>query len=591
MSTTAPTPSAILDFALDEGARRLLAFTQPLAVHAARELARVRDVLEAAEREAKAGRWVVGYVAYDAAPAFDAALVVPERHAMADREWPYAWFAAFSSPREVAVPADEGGSPTGPWTPRTARDTYVAQVQRVLADIRAGRFYQLNHTIRLRSAAAGVDGEAWFHRLRRAQRCDYAAFLDLGDRQVLSLSPELFFRRTGDTVVSRPMKGTSRRGRTWAEDEARREDLRDCEKSRAENVMIVDLIRNDLSRIARPDTVRVDRLFDVERYPTVLQMTSTVSARARPGTSLADVFATLFPCGSITGAPKVEAMKAIATLEGEPRGVYCGAIGVIRPGGDATFNVAIRTIAVDRARGTATVGVGGGIVADSTPEAEHDEALLKARFLEHRVREFRLLETMRLESGRYPLLERHLDRLERSAAYFGRPFSRDRVREALARVAAANGQGLHVVRLQLDSRGEHEIGCAPFTPAPAGTRVPIALAPRPVSRHDVMLFHKTTSRAVYDEARASAPGAFDVLLRNEEGELTEFARGNLVVDLEGRRYTPPVDCGLLAGTYREELLATGRVEERVLHLEDLESADRICFVNGLRGEIDCLPLR
>lgn len=574
-------PTALVDFALDEGRPTSLAFHDPVAVHEARELSQVRGVLLAAERAALSGAWVVGYVAYEAAPAFDAALAVRPGGTLSA---PLAWFGVFDAPHEVAEPqAIE--TPAGPWTSSTPRDAYLANVEAALEAIAAGRIYQLNYTMRLQADLPAVDLSAWYHRLRRAQRCDYAAFIDLGAHRVLSLSPELFFRRDGDRLACRPMKGTAKRGRTADEDARRAAELHDAEKGRAENLMIVDLVRNDLSRVAMPGSVRVEGLFEVERYPTLLQMTSTVRAQARPGTNLADVFAALFPCGSVTGAPKVEAMKMIASLEEEPRGIYCGAVGVVKPGGDAVFNVAIRTLQVDAAR--ATLGVGGGIVADSRAGDEYEEALLKARFLAHAPPDFRLLETLRLEDARFPLLERHLARLATSAGYFGFACDLTRIRVALQETAAKAASGVHVVRLQLDASGAFEIGSVPFTPHAGTSPVPIALAKRPVSRHDAMLFHKTTSRAVYDEARAEAPDAFDVLLWNEEGELTEFCRGNLVLDLDGKRYTPPVDCGLLAGTKRAELLAAGLVQERVLRREDLDRAERIAFVNGLRGEIPC----
>jgi para-aminobenzoate synthetase/4-amino-4-deoxychorismate lyase len=442
----------------------------------------------------------------------------------------------------------------------------------------------VNHTLRL-TGPAPADALALWARLRAAQGARaYHAFLDLGDVQVVSASPELFFRRAGRHVETRPMKGTARRGRHSAEDESRRAALLASPKERAENVMIVDLLRNDLGRVAEVGSVRVSRLFDVERYPTVWQMTSTVEATLREGASLVEIFDALFPCGSVTGAPKVAATRFIADVEDSPRGVYCGAVGVVRPGGDCTFNVAIRTLVVRD--GVAVYGAGGGITWDSAPAAEYDEALAKAAVLTAPVPPpFDLLETLLLDDGAYPRLERHLARVGDSAHYFGWADPRPALRDALASQARARPAGRWRVRALADAAGVVRLESAPLASASSADASPVAvaLAGAPVSRHDRFLFHKTTQRAAYDARRAEWPDAFDVLLRNEEGELTEFTIGNLVLDLDGARWTPPVECGLLAGTFRAELLERGEVRERVLHADDLARASAVWLVNGVRG--------
>jgi len=381
------------------------------------------------------------------------------------------------------------------------------------------------------------------------------------------------------------MKGTARRGR-WPEEDRQMADwLKNSEKNRAENLMIVDLLRNDLSRIALPHSIRVAEMFAIERHPTVWQMTSTITAQARPHTRLDELFAALFPCGSVTGAPKAKALELIAQLESAPRGIYCGAIGLIQPGGDAMFNVAIRTVTLDSETGEATCGVGGGITWDSTAGDEYDEALIKSRFLEAATNDFRLLETLRLETGEYYLLERHLHRLGESAEYFGFACDANACRRQLLTLAQQHCHGIWRVRLTLGAAGDIETGIAAIPPTPSETPS-FALAETPVKRESIWLYHKTTRRSCYDEALAAHPDVFDVLLWNEEGQFTEFTRGNLILEIGGVRYTPPQDSGLLDGTLRRELVESGQLQERVLNRSDLENASRILFVNSLRGEIE-----
>ncbi len=348
--------------------------------------------------------------------------------------------------------------------------------------------------------------------------------------------------------------------------------------------MIVDLLRNDLGRVAETGAVRVEELFRVERYPTVWQMTSTVAATLREGVTLDELFAALFPCGSVTGAPKVSTTRFIAALEDSPRGVYCGAVGFVAPGGDAAFNVAIRTVVIDEETGRAVYGTGGGVTWDSTPGGEYTEALAKAKLLTEDAPDFELLETMRLDGSGYHLLEEHLARLEASAEYFDIPVSVADVREALARRAREEG-GARRVRLLVSRDGRVRVESAPLAELPRGP-LRVALALTPVKKSDRFLCHKTTNRGQYEARRAEVPGVFDVLLWNEEGELTEFTNGNVVVELEGKCWTPPRACGLLAGTFRAELLRRGEVAERVLTRDDLARAARVWFVNGVRGRVE-----
>jgi para-aminobenzoate synthetase/4-amino-4-deoxychorismate lyase len=544
---------------------------------------RLRDVpglIDAADGEARAGRWVAGFVAYEAAPAFDAAMRTrPPGPA------PLAWFAVFdapSAPRRAA-----GDARLSALSAELDERAHAGAVARIRDAIGRGDCYQVNFTFRV-AGRFGGDPLALHDQLRAAQGGGHTACLVLGDRAVVSASPELFFELRGDEITARPMKGTAPRGRYPGEDERLATALAGSPKDRAENVMIVDLLRNDLGRVAVPGSVHVARAFDVERWRTVHQLTSTVKARVRPGVRLADLFAALFPCGSITGAPKIAAMRMIAALEQSARGAYCGAVGLLRPGGDAVFNVGIRTLVLDLARGLAKAGAGGGITWDSEASAEWEEARAKLAFLSEDPAPFSLVETLRLESGRYPLLERHLGRLRRSAEHLGFTLDEAAARAALGRIAAEAGTARVRLLLALDGRLTWET--APL-PAPSAHPLPVARARAPVSRRDRFLFHKTTRRAVYDARRAERPDVFDVLLANEEGELTELTIGNLAIELGGERLTPPVDCGLLAGVMREELLARGELREAVLRDADLARADRLWLVNAVRGMVPIALVR
>jgi para-aminobenzoate synthetase/4-amino-4-deoxychorismate lyase len=446
----------------------------------------------------------------------------------------------------------------------------------------------VNHTLRLR-ARADDDPRGRYRDLCFAQRGAFAAYLDTGAHRVLSASPELFFRLDGDTITTRPMKGTALRGRWLAEDDAIRERLERSVKDRAENAMIVDLLRNDLGRVARRGTVRWDDAFEAERYETVWQLTTTVAATLRPDAAdLPTIFAALFPSGSVTGAPKVATMRLIGALEDSPRGVYCGAVGFLAPPGSpgprARFNVAIRTIVEDAATGLAEYGVGGGITWDSSAGAEYDETVAKAQVLTVRRPPFRLLETLAHDPAEgFRRLEHHLDRLRSSAAYFGFAYDEDAVRSSLD-AEAARFDGPARIRLLLDRRGRIETGGVPLTTPPGPLRLALDEG-HPVDPDDVALFHKTTLRARYDEAIARHPGADDVILVNAGGEVTETTRANLAVRREGRWWTPPREAGLLAGCEREALLVDGTLAEATISVDDLRGAEDLAFVNSVRGWI------
>jgi para-aminobenzoate synthetase/4-amino-4-deoxychorismate lyase len=461
-------------------------------------------------------------------------------------------------------------------------------VERIRDYIRAGDTYQANYTTRLRARFSG-DPLAFYHDLAAAQSGGYGTYLDTGRFQIVSASPELFFDRypTGqhsDRLITRPMKGTAQRGRWGQEDAIRRKDLAESEKDRAENLIIVDLLRNDLGRVADVGSVAVEDLLAIERYDTVWQLTSTIGAMVDRSVPLVDVLGALFPCGSITGAPKIRTMEIIHELETQPRGVYTGAIGFVAPAGAAgpraSFSVGIRTVVIDGATGDAEYGVGGGITYDSEPEAEHAEAAFKARILTYGRSDFDLLETMRWNpvTGWY-WLDLHLDRLQSSADYFGIDLDRGAV---VARINDAVADGAEArVRLTVSRRGRIRVVVQPLS-KPVRESVAVAIDHDPIDVSSPFLFHKTTRREVYEDRLARHPHADDVLLTNGHGELTESTIANVAVKLGAQWYTPPVEAGCLPGVYRATLLEEGRLEERRIHFDDLERCDGLALLNSVR---------
>ena len=460
---------------------------------------------------------------------------------------------------------------------------YAAKVDRIKYWITEGDCYQINLTFPLDFRVYGHP-LALYSRLRQRQPVRYGAFVSAPGELLLSCSPELFFERTDNRVVTRPMKGTAPRGATPVDDEARRSALLASEKERAENIMIVDLLRNDLGRLAAPGRVRVESLCEAEAYPTLWQVVSTISADL-PDVRLIDLFRALFPCASITGAPKIRAMQCIAELENRPRGLYTGALGWLAPGGDCRFNVAIRTLEVEP-DGRGKLGVGSGIVIDALSENEYAECLLKARFLTGFDPGFELIETMRMERGEYPLLSLHMERLEASACALGFSCDGPAIRAALAAQLPGRTNGIHRVRLTLDHAGSCRLAVAPLPDEKNAWQV--VLADEMLDANDYLLRHKTTARSRYNRALArlvESPEVFDALFLNTCGEVCEGARSNVFVERDGVLLTPPLHCGVLPGVMRRHLLESGRAVEQVLTLDDLLGASALYVANALRGLI------
>ncbi len=552
----------------DPDARAWHVYAEPVAVHACRDLEAVAQTLTAVESAVEAhGLYAVGFVTYEAARAFDDTFAAHEPGRL-----PLVAFTLYRRREETPPPSGNG---TGIlWQDTESEAQYRSGYATLKAAIGAGDVYQVNYTTRLQARCD--DPHALFDAICAGAR--HGAYLEHPDFAVISASPELFFALSGANLTTMPMKGTSPRGATLEEDRTAGAQLGASRKDRAENLMITDMVRNDLGRVAEPGSVKVPELFSVSAHPRVWQMTSTVTAQTT--TDLASLFAALFPAASITGAPKHASMQFIRDLEPGARELYTGTIGVLAPKRRYRFNVAIRTAWVDRESHVAEYGVGGGIVWDSNVDAELEERRDKAKILEP-LPAFELLETMRVEAGRVALLDAHLARLTRSAELFGFHLDHPRVIETIEAATAQLDSGAHRLRLTLDAKGS--VGVTVEILPTDGPWQPVALAATAVSVSDMLLYHKTTHRQIYEQAAAEVPATCEALLFNEHGLITESAIANVVYEMQGERFTPPVSDGLLPGTLRGQLVAAGEVQERSLAISELERIEGLYLVNALRG--------
>lgn len=560
-------PFVLLDDARATGAAPARLYEAPVEIIAAHEGSDIRPALDQIATAQRQGLHVAGFLSYEAGHVLE-----PRLDGLSGAStFPRLWFGLFEGYREI--PADKVADllpdPAGGWAgfprPEVDQNGYAQLLGRVQSYIAAGDIYQANLTFQNRVSTAGHP-LAIYAGLRSRARSGYGGVVWTGTDWLLSLSPELFFALHSGKVTTKPMKGTSTRGANAAEDQTAISELRSDPKQRAENLMIVDLLRNDLSRVAVPGSVAVPHLFTVETYPTVHTMTSTVTAQLTPGENAASVIAAIYPCGSITGAPKIRAMEIIAELETAPRGIYTGSIGRIDPSGDAAFNVAIRTLHLQDGSGEGRLGLGSGVVADSKMGEEWRECLAKGTFVGDR-RSFDLIETMRFDpdEGIF-LLERHLARLMASAAVFDFRFDRHAARNELQ---AATFRLTHArrIRLLLSRTGRMAVEIGALAPKP-DEPVSVAVVPLPVDPADFRLRHKTTDRAFYEAARQQA-GSYEVALIDPDGFVTEGSFTNIFVARGDTLVTPPLSRGLLPGVLREELIETGRTQEADLRAEDL----------------------
>jgi len=468
------------------------------------------------------------------------------------------------------------------------KSIYIQDVESIREAIARGETYQVNYTFKHKFNYDG-DAKSLFFSLCMKQSASYSAFIRCQNKDILSLSPELFFRRSSDYVSVKPMKGTIKRGINNTDDACKAEELLNSVKNRAENVMIVDLLRNDLGRISKIGSVRVSKLFEIEKYETLFQMTSTVQSELRDNVKWLEFFKSMFPCGSVTGAPKISTMKIIDKLEKEPRGVYTGSIGYIAPDNTSVFNVAIRTVVLDRANKNGEMGIGSGIVYDSDAESEFDECLLKANFLTSKYIDFQLIETMLWQDGEFYLLKLHLIRLKESVEYFNFGCDEFQAIQALEREAQSfNNDRKYRLRLLLHRDGKVTVSSSELD---NNTTEPkrIIISNVKTDPNDRFLYHKTTNRKLYDDElqKARSKGYYDVIFLNNRNEVTEGAISNVFILKEGKFYTPPIHCGLLNGVFRRHLFDNDfLMEEKVLYERDILEAEKVYLANSVRGMIE-----
>jgi para-aminobenzoate synthetase/4-amino-4-deoxychorismate lyase len=558
-----------------------LLFTHPVDVVSTSDATKIVDLLNDIEsRVEELKLYAAGFISYEASSAFDSALTAVKKS-----DLPLFCFGLFESVQVFDNPPSiQGDFETNNWRQSGSCDHYLEQLAKIKKRIRAGDTYQVNYTFQ-RSADYTGDPLALFHRF--AKDAPYAAYIESEDFAICSASPELFFNKTGSLITTKPMKGTVRRGLSQADDEQRQNELASSEKDRAENIMIVDMIRNDLSRVAKTGSVKVTKPLQLEKYPTLWQMTSTVTAQT--SSSCSEIISALFPCASITGAPKVATMKIIDELETQARGIYTGSIGYLAPGGLAQFSVAIRTAVLHLDSKQLDYGVGSGIVWDSDPLSEYEECLLKSRAVDNvtETQAFELLETLLWQKDQpYFLLDYHLARLQSSAKYFNFKVNETEINASLQGLSdqlKCQPHSSQRVRMTVNKSGYVDVestplGMSTLPSAPEKVR----LGHSSIDSSDPFYYHKTTQRQMYEAQRQQHTDCFDVLLWNENNEVTEFTIANFVLELDGKYYTPPVSCGLLNGTYRQYLIDQGELKERVIYTHELNKASKIYLINSVR---------
>lgn len=532
----------------------------------------VMPALGLLQEKVEAGLHAAGFLSYEAAGAINDDLTTRPAS-----RFPLLWFGLFERRSSDPFAAHSEPFETSDWQPSLDREQFADAVSSIRELIAAGDCYQVNLTMRQRFSFSGSP-RSYFDQLRRSQPTPYSCYLETGNYRILSASPELFFSLERGMLTTRPMKGTAGRGRWLVEDETQKRRLKESPKELAENLMIVDLLRNDMGMVSQTGSVRVASLFDVETHATVHQMTSTVQSLVREGIGATELLQALFPCGSVTGAPKRRSMQIIAQLEEAPRGLYTGCLGYLSPGGEAKFSVAIRTAVLDVDAGRGEIGIGSGITFDSVADDEYAESLSKARFAREAAPEFHLIESLLYDDG-YFLLQRHLERLALSAAYFSFPLAPGEAQRALAG-AMPSLAGRQKVRLLLYKDGR--ISCESATISDPLQGATAAFAKAAVDSADSFLYHKTSRRGLYTKELAERPDLAEVIFVNERGEVTEGTSSNIVALIDGALLTPPMASGLLPGVFRAELLACGTVQERVLTRRDLEEAQEIYIINSVR---------
>jgi len=572
---------------LDKYNKSSYLFKNPVEIISCNTPSRLKFSIDRIEHFIKRGYFAAGFLSYEAGIGLEEALKVKR-----DCNFPLLWFGIFKDTERVDHSKILFNDDVSKSSYRikhieaeVSRREYINSIEKIKAYIEKGDTYQVNHTFKLNFSFSGPIIDLYLH-LRRKQSVSYSALIKFNEKYILSFSPELFFKRKNNLIQVKPMKGTADRGRLLREDRDNAKLLYLCPKNRSENIMIVDLLRNDLSRISKKSSVKTKRFFEIEKYESLFQMTSTVEGKVRTGVSLYEFFKATFPSGSVTGAPKISSMKIIDELEKSPRRIYTGSMGFLAPNGESTFNVAIRTLLIDTKRKKGEMGIGSGIVYDSDPKKEYAECILKAKFLTEKTKDFSLIETLLWEPNKgYSLLKFHLDRLSESAKYFDYKYDKKRVTVLLNKLSNALDNNSYRVRLLLDKDGGINITHT-IIQGNGGIKL-IAFSSKMTDFTDRFLFHKTTNRRIYDNEykKYKKQGFFDVIFRNKKNEITEGAISNIFIKKSGKYYTPPVECGLLNGVYRRYLISEKilKIEEKVLSVDDIRTADKIIVTNAVRG--------
>ena len=547
-------------------------FTQPIKELKTRDLVEVADLLVQVENYQEQGYYVVGYVSYEAAPAFEEKLAVHKAPLLGEY---LLYFTVHDRVETSPIPLtyEEVDLPSK-WQEVTSATDYEKAIAQIHHHLRQGDTYQVNYTVQLKQDLS-ANPFAIYNRMVVEQEAGYNAYVEHDEMAVISMSPELFFEQNDRELTTRPMKGTTQRGVTDQEDLAQASWLEQDPKNRSENMMIVDLLRNDMNRISEVGSEHVERLCQVEQYSTVWQMTSTIKSQLREDVDLVAIFRSLFPCGSITGAPKIATMEIIKDLELQPRGVYCGTIGLLLPNGRRIFNVAIRTIQLHK--GQAIYGVGGGITWDSTWESEYREVHQKAAVLYRKQARFKLITTGRVSQKSLLFEDQHLERLTKASRYFSFPFDPEELRQKIEEECqACDSHQNYRLRISLSKSGEMEVSRQVLEPlSPVFCQAQLCL--QEADLQQAFTYFKTTHRPHL------SLGKQEIIYHNAAGELLETSIGNLVLKIAGKLYTPSTSLGILPGIYRQHLLERGQVEEKILTLADLDQAETIYGCNAVRG--------
>ena len=547
-------------------------FTQPIKELKTRNVAEVADLLAQVESYQEQGYYVVGYVSYEAAPAFEEKLAVHKAPLLAEY---LLYFTVHDRVETSPIPLiyDEVDLPSD-WQEVTSAEEYEKAIAQIHHHLRQGDTYQVNYTVQLKQKLS-ANSFAIYNRMVVEQEAGYNAYVEHDEMAVISMSPELFFEQNDRELITRPMKGTTKRGLMDQEDLDQAAWLEQDPKNRSENMMIVDLLRNDMNRLSEVGSEHVERLCQVEQYSTVWQMTSTIKSQVRPDVDLVEIFRSLFPCGSITGAPKIATMEIIKNLEPQARGVYCGSIGILLPNGRRIFNVAIRTIQLHKSQ--AIYGVGGGITWDSTWESEYDEIHQKSAVLYRKQARFKLITTGKISQKHLIFKEEHIDRLRKASRYFAYPFDTENLRQRIdAECQDCDIDQDYLLRISLSKSGEIEVDRQVLAPLSLSF-CQAKLYLQEADLNQAFTYFKTTHRPHL------SLGEQEKIYHNKSGELLETSIGNLVLKIAGKLYTPPIRLGILPGIYRQHLLETGQVEEKVLTLADLDQAEAIYGCNAVRG--------